>query len=185
MDAEHKHVLLRNHLFLKPIHNLPVMPFVEKVTFMDTVVKNGSILRFKQWCPNVTELAFIRVQFSRPVYENFASTMMDDEDIMPDVSKLIFHFQNSWALFAHFPEEMDEKFPSLEELKLILDTIDYESGFEPMDFDASYIPMNLKNLRKFSLAAFGDINKTDRIFESMNICNAKLEELSCVGVLMS
>lgn len=184
-DVEHKHILLSNHMFLKPIRNLPVMPFVEKVTFMDTVVKNGSILRFKQWCPNVTELAFIRVQFSRPVYESFASTMMDDDDIMAGVKKLIFHFQNSWVLFGHFPEEMNEKFPSLEEFKLIVDTMDYESGFERMDLDASHQLIYFKNLRKFSLAALGDVNETDRIFETMNICGAKLEELSCFGVLMS
>lgn len=184
-DVEHKHILLRDQMFLKPIRNLPVMQFVEKVTFMDTVVKNGSILRFKQWCPNVSELAFIRVQFSRTVYESFASTMIDDDDIMAGVKKLIFHFQNSWDLFGRFPEEMDEKFPSLEEFKLILDTMDYESGFELMDFDVSHHPIYFKNLRKFSLAAFGDINETDRIFENMNICGVKLEELSCFGVLMS
>lgn len=186
-DIEHKHLLLQNHFFLKPIHNLPVMPFVEKVTFMDTVIKNGSILRFKQWCPNVSELAFIRAPFSRPVFESFASTTTDDDNIMPGVKKLIFHYTNSWDMFGYFPEEMDEKFPSLDELKLILDTLEYEIDFDPMmiDADASHQPMYFKSLRKFSLATFCNVGETDRIFENMGICNAKLEELLFVGVCMS
>lgn len=131
MDAEHKHVLLGNHLFEQPIHNLPVMPFVTKITFLDSVIKNGSILLFQQWCPNVTELTFFRTEFARSVYEDFASTMLDVDDIMPGVKVLTFHFMNSFEKFGSFCEEIYEKFPSLEEFKLILDTTDHESDFEP------------------------------------------------------
>lgn len=186
MDAEHKHILLENHLFLESIHNIPVMPFVTKVSFMDSIIKNGSILRFKQWCPNVAELTFFRTRFSRSVYQDFASTMLDDDDIMPSVKTLTFHFKNSFSEFGYFPEEMHEKFPSLEEFKLILDTMDHECDFEPRwNVDAPYRLTYFQNLRKFSLATLCTIDETDRIFENMNICNSKLEKLSCFGVHMS
>lgn len=173
MDAEHKHVLLGNHLFEQPIHNFPVMPFVTKITFLDSVIKNGSILHF-------------RTKFARSVYEDFASTMLDVDDIMPGVKVLTFHFKNSFEKFGSFCEEIYEKFPSLEEFKLILDTTDHESDFEPTwDVDTTYQPTYFKNLVKFSLATFCDIGETDRIFENMDICNAQLEELSCLGVHMS
>lgn len=185
-NTEHPHFCLANHLFDKPIHNLPVMPFITKVSFLDTTIKNGSILRFKKWCPNVNELAFVCVRFSHSAYEKFLSPLMDDDDVMPGVKKLTFSFNNWWCMFGNLAEELDGKFPSLEDFTLILDTTDDESGYEPTwDVDAPYQPMYFKNLRKFSLFTFCGIDEAVRIFENMDMCNAKLEELSFTGMILS
>lgn len=75
--------------------------------------------------------------------------------------------------------ETDENFPSLEQCQLILDTNEHECDAEPTwNVNAPYQPAYFKNFRSFSLFAF---NKTDRIFENMNMCNAKLEELSFIS----
>lgn len=185
-DAEHKHLLLCNHSFKKPMPDLPIMPFITHVALIDSVIKNDSILRFNQWCPNVNELTFIRVRLSRSVYEKFASIMIDDDDVMPHVKVFTFHFKDSWDTFGYFVEAMDEKFPSLEEFKLILDTSKHESDLEPTwDVYAPYHPTYFKHLRKLTLLACCNIGESDRILENLDICNGMLEELSFTCVLMT
>ncbi|XP_055300672.1 uncharacterized protein LOC129567612 [Sitodiplosis mosellana] len=167
-----ENIVLAKMKFDKPIANLPVLPGVLKVSFLDSVIKNDSILQFNQWCPNVAELAFIRVKFSERAYENFTN----GGNTLPTVKSLTFHFKYDMEGFGYFIQEMDEKLPSLENLALILVAADSDE-YEPMwDDEQPYEPIYFKNLKKLSLIAFGD--EGDRVFDYMDISNEKLEELS-------
>lgn len=175
-SSAYEHHVLAKMKFNKSIKNMPVLPGVTRLSILDSEIKNYSILRFDQWCPNVTELAFIRVKLSERVYEIFTG----GEHKLPAVKSLTYHFEGYMETFGDFIGEMDEKFPSLESLTLILIASDPEE-LEPMwDDEKPYDPIYFQNLKKLSLTAYGD--EGDRVFDYMDISNENLEELSFTGM---
>lgn len=173
--SAYENIVLANMEFKKKIKNLPVLPGVTQISFIDSIIKNYDILGFNQWCPNVTELAFVRTHISQSVFHHFIS-----EDELPAVKTFTYSFESTMEMFGYFIEEMDVKLPSLESLTLILNTSDDLENFEPMwDDEAPYESTYFENLTKLSLTAFGD--EGDRVFDYMNISNEKLEELEFKG----
>lgn len=171
VGSKQEHIVLAQMKFDKPIKGLPVLPLANQVSFIDTVIKHHSILQFDQWCPNITELAFLRVKFSDGAFEKFT------ENALPAVKVLTFSYEKYMEELDDFLEEIDEKFPSLEELTLVVDAANDLEGIEPTwDDGQPYESRFFENLTNLSLTAFGD--EGDKIFDYMCISNEKLEELS-------
>ncbi|XP_031625486.1 uncharacterized protein LOC116342125 [Contarinia nasturtii] len=183
VDADDQRIVLKQMNFSKPIKNLPIVRGIQAVTFIDSFIKNDSILRFNDWCPNVTELAFFRVKFSESVYEEFADSL-GSEDQFPAVKTFTFDYKNYMEGLDDFLEAMDKKFPALESLTLFVDVADDLDSFEPMwDTEFSHLPEFFENLKTLSLTCFFD--EGDRIFDFIGIHNEKLEELSFTSMLFT
>lgn len=67
MDPKFGHVLIVKAEFDSPIRDIPVAPNVKRVSFIDSIIKNYNILQFDKWCPNVSELEFVRTKFGKNV----------------------------------------------------------------------------------------------------------------------
>lgn len=176
--SAYDHIMLDKLEFKKLLKNLPVLPSVTKVSFIDSVIKNYSILQFNQWCPNVNELIFLQTRISQSVFDHFTS-----EDILPAVKTLTYSFEDTMEMFGHFIQKMDVKLPSLESLTLTFKA-DNHNIFEPTwDNEAPYQSTYFINLKKLSFTSFGD--EGDRIFDYLDISNEKLEELIFTGVWLT
>lgn len=173
-------VVLRRKNFNVPIDNIPIMSKATKVVIMGLQIKDANILQFKKWCPNVTELCFVRVEFSQEIFDDFRTIIGE----MPGVKTLTFTYQNTMENLVGFLEQMDEIFPSLEQLTMILKPTDDVDGLEQMwDDSQPHQSIYFNNLKKLSLKAFGDV--FDRIFNYMNICDENLEDFKFTAFSLS
>lgn len=68
---------------------LPMYPVLSHLAFRCSRIKKSNILRFHEWCPNITELMFSHVRFSAFAWEALCST----DNIYPHMKKLDIHFQ--------------------------------------------------------------------------------------------
>lgn len=173
-DSSRKRIVLANMSFGKTIKNFAMLSDAQSLSFVNSTIKNYSILKFDQWCPNITELSFLGVEFSRRAFD----FLVEPYYPTPAIKSFTFDFKDTMEMFSNFLGEIDEKFPELESLTLVFTGTDPE-GYFMWDDQSPYQPMFFEDLKKLSLAAFGD--GADRIFDYMSICNTCLEELEFIG----
>lgn len=159
-----------------PADKIRVFPLLKKLTFYCTSLVSDSLLRFNDWCPNLTEL-HVRAQvgMSEEAYETFTST----NHIYPQIKTLEFDMSDDYELTREFLAAMNTKFPSLECLDLKLSTNDDFSLYEP-EYQVPYEPLYFKNLKKLSVFAFG--NEVNKLLDYMAVSNSKLKEFQFMGM---
>lgn len=162
-------------------HTLPAdkireFPLLKKLIFYCTSLVSDSLLRFNDWCPNLTEIRFrAHVSMSEEAYETFTST----DHIYPQIKTFEFDMSYNYELTREFLAAMDTKFPSLECLDLTLSHNDDFSSYEPK-YQLPYEPLYFKNLKKLSVFAFG--NEVNKLIDYMAVCNSKLKEFKFHGM---
>lgn len=159
-----------------PADKIRVFPMLKNLTFYCTSLVSDSLLRFNDWCPNLTEIRFrAAVAMSDEAYETFTST----NHIYPQIKTFEFDMSDNYELTREFLAAMDTKFPSLECLDLTLSTNDDFSSYEP-EYQVPYEPLYFKNLKKLSVFAFG--NEVNKLLDYMSVCNSKLKEFKFMGM---
>ncbi|XP_037029172.1 uncharacterized protein LOC119069236 isoform X2 [Bradysia coprophila] len=160
-----------------PVSKLPVLPSLKKLTFYISILNSDALLRFNDWCPNLTEIHFKRgVGMSREAFETFTSIQ---SATYPQVITFEFDMSDDYDLTRDFLAKMDKKFPSLKCFDLTLSYDDEFSAYDPQ-YQVSYQPLYFKNLKKLSVSAFG--NQIDKLFDYMAVSNIKLKEFKFMGM---
>lgn len=141
-----------------------LFPLLSKLIFNNCRIKDGQLLQFNEWCPNITELVFFSVTFTDEVYNAFIS----NEHALVHVESLDFNFITGIKLSREFLAAIDKKFPSLESLNLTsvptnLSRLIYE-------------PLYFQNIRKLSLSMSGS-SDVSTVFDFLAVSNQGLEEL--------
>lgn len=169
-----KKLVFSNMNFNIPAEKLQVFPMLSEVTFRLCSVENESILRFNDWCPNMINLTFERMKMSTDVYNKFLI-----QHTCPKVNSLVINFKDSVGMTREFLNALHQRFPSLENLEIILDPHDNYSAKESK-FNVPYKALHFKELKKLYVRAFSmDIEK---LFDYMGIFNDKIEEFSFAGM---
>lgn len=170
-------------------------PLLTKIKFYGCSIDNGSVLRFDEWCPNVTKVHFeLEGRFSEEAFDTFTST----EFIFPLVKTLSFDFGYEHEMTRELLAALDQKYPILDSLNLTLNhrcnvspssyenvllmfgLMDENSANVDPKLNVPYEPLHFKNLKKLSVRAFG--NEIGSLFDYMAISNQKLKELTFAGM---
>ncbi|XP_037039150.1 uncharacterized protein LOC119076477 [Bradysia coprophila] len=161
-----------------PAEKLRTFRSLKEVTFDLCTIKNESILRFCEWCPNLTTLKFDEgVEVSEPAYASFKSS----EQKLIQVKSLSIDFKgSSMKLTRDLLEALDRQFPSLETLQIAMDASD---SFTKNEFKEKYEPLYFKNLKSFAVHSF--VNNIERLFDYMAVSNVELTEFSFTGMFVT
>lgn len=175
--SQHKTKLCFAFMLLTlPVDKLQVFASLNKLTFYISTLVSDSLLRFNDWCPNLTEIRFKRgVGMSRKAFDTFTSI----HAIYPLIKTFEFDMSDNYELTRDFLAKMNVKFPSLECFDLTLSNDDEFSAYDPQ-YQVSYQPLYFKNLKKLSVFAFG--NQVGKMFDYMAVSNAKLKDFKFMGM---
>lgn len=161
------------------IDNLSVKPsqfqLLEKLIFHGSQIRDATLLRFNEWCPNVSQLVFYMSKLSNDAYNAFIST----EHPLSQVKSLAFHFRAGMKMSREFLAAIDKKFPSLENLYLLSVAGDFG-----VNDDSPCEALYLKKLKYLSVdvsSSTRDSNGVSELFDSMSISNQTLEGLEFNG----
>ncbi|KAG4078353.1 hypothetical protein HA402_013063 [Bradysia odoriphaga] len=161
-----------------PAEKLRTFRSLKEVTFDSCIIKNESILRFCQWCPNLTTLKFDEdVEVSEPAYASFKSS---DQKLI-QVKTLSIDFKgSSMKLTRDLLQAFDRQFPSLETLQIAMDARD---SFSKSELKEKYEPLYFKNLKSFAVHSFG--YHIEKLFDYMAVSNVELTGFSFTGMFVT
>lgn len=154
---------------------LQMFPLLSKIVFCWSQIGDDSVLRFKDWCPNITTLVFHSTRLSDDAYTELCST----EHLFPHIKVFAFHFAFDTESDRVFLAAMDTKFPSIESLNL---TFEREESFIADDCRVLVERLFFKNLKKLWIFSFGE--HIEYLFEYLAISNKKLKELTFNGLMV-
>lgn len=171
-----KKILFYN-MTIGDIGELTVFPLLTSISFECCNIGDGKIFRFNEWCPNITELKFLRyVTFdSDEEYDALIST----DVIYPKMKTLALNVNYNMEFDINFVIAMDQKFPSLQSFDLTLELKCFDE--DDPTYNVPYQPLYFKNLKKLSIFNYGeDISK---MLDYLSISNKKLKEFTLYGMM--
>lgn len=172
-----EHLVLYGMRLSIPVDKLVMISLLTKVTFEHCSMNNDSMLRFHQWCPNITDLSFRWVDLSDDAYDELCS----NEAMFPHVKSFAFQFARGTEFDKDFLSKIDKKFPSIESLSLELESDESFCELDP-ECNGPYEALYFKNLKKLSVVTFGE--DIECLLDHMAVCRNKLKELTFSGLNM-
>lgn len=156
---------------------LNVFPKLSELEFKNCKIESDSILRFKDWCPNITKLEISQSSLSRAAFVELTST----ERCYPCIKSVHLNLKGkSGQKIGQKMASLNKKFPSLESLN-------FKFG-EKQNFDFPNQPNEsyFKHLKTLSLCAYGDDDNDsiDKMFDYAKISTTKLVNFTLISQIV-